>query len=150
MLIATIKLRGSFWLALKHDLSKFTPTEWNAYVKTFYDEKGKKRYEEHSDFKYAWNHHQKFNPHHWQYWLLKQDDGQLLALKMPEKYVYEMCCDWLAAGRVINGRWEYKEWWEKNRAKIILHPDTLKLVEYILGRIIIQEKLSHNYIKRMS
>ena len=51
---------------------------------------------------------------------------------MPYKYAVEMVCDWAGAGRAITGKWEYKEWYYKNKEKIILHPETRKDVEMLL------------------
>lgn len=80
---------GLIWRGIKHDWSKFLPSEWFPYVEYFYGEKedtgrlvtkngvlvpeflppvGAK-----VAFNEAWNHHQKRNRHHWQYWLLTQD-----------------------------------------------------------------------------
>jgi hypothetical protein len=43
-----------------------------------------------------------------------------------------MVADWMGAGRAITGKWEAKAWYEKNKATIILHDGTRKLVETIL------------------
>ena len=98
-------------------------------------------------FNRAWLKHQHRNPHHWQHWLLAEDNpskrletpqtsGQQRAfpLRMPEHFVREMVADWAGAGRAIAGTWELAAWWSKNRQNVILHPDTLQLVnELILG-----------------
>lgn len=55
-----------------------------------------------------------------------------MPMPMPLRYVSEMVVDWMSAGRAITGRWEVKEWYEKNKDKIILHPETRKHVENIL------------------
>ena len=52
-----------------HDASKYSDEEYDAYDNYFYghysdDMKSQVEY----DFDVAWNHHQKNNPHHWQYW----------------------------------------------------------------------------------
>ena len=44
-------------------------------------------------FDAAWLHHQHNNPHHWQHWLLREDDGGTKALEMDHLYVVEMVCD---------------------------------------------------------
>lgn len=120
------------WLAIIHDHSKFYPSEWFPYAKTFYDNYGNKQYKETDDFNLAWNHHQKRNKHHYQYWVLLCDEGRTVAIEMPTKYVYEMVADWAGAGRAITGKWEVKEWYLKNKAKIILHDITRKNVETLL------------------
>lgn len=119
-------------VALIHDLSKLLPSEWFPYSNTFYAPDGSKQYNETPEFAIAWNHHQKRNKHHWQYWLIMWDRGELNALPIPEYYVYEMVADWMGAGRAITGKWETLLWYEKNKDKIILHPTTREKVETIL------------------
>jgi len=131
-----------FWRLLIHDWTKFLPCEWFAYVEKFY---GKKiPVDEPDDFRYwqargpvdaafdhAWNHHQKANKHHWQYWLLTNDSDEPKhkALDMPVKYRREMIADWMGAGRAISGKWEVWTWYEKNRNRIILSEHTRTKVE---------------------
>lgn len=61
---------------LLHDLSKFRPSEWFPYVEKFYG--GWKDIDAFhpvtESFSYAWLLHQHRNPHHWQYWLLRNDN----------------------------------------------------------------------------
>ena len=83
----------------------------------------------------AWLHHQHANPHHWQHWLLRMDDGPTVALKMPESLVREMVADWMGAGRAITGRWEVKEWYDHNRDTILLHADTRRLVDRLVAAV---------------
>ena len=130
--LACMRFKVNLWQAISHDWTKFTPSEWFPYVHTFYKKDGSKQYLESAEFAYAWRHHQRVNPHHWQYWLLTWDRGTTDALYMPYKYAVEMVCDWAGAGRAITGKWEYKEWYYKNKEKIILHPETRKDVEMLL------------------
>ena len=37
-------------------------------------------------FDSAWLLHQKRNAHHWQYWVLLEDEGNTKALEMDDKY----------------------------------------------------------------
>lgn len=112
------------WHMLIHDLSKFGPSEWNAYVHTFYKADGTKQdYRETENFKAAWNHHQKVNKHHWQYWVLLWDRGDVEPLPMPEIYVREMVADWVGAGMAIHGKMEVKSWFGKQK-EMLLHGDT--------------------------
>jgi len=132
--IAGRKMHVSIWQLLMHDMSKFRPSEWFQYAQTFYALDGAKQYIETEEFNYAWNAHQKRNKHHWQYWVLIQDDnGQPMPLRMPDKYTFEMVADWAGAGKAITGKWEVKEWYAKNKDKIILHPRTRRFVEEMLN-----------------
>lgn len=124
---AGLKTKAPLWRLLIHDWSKLTPAEWGPYVHTFYTDHGSQE-----AFDAAWLHHQHRNPHHWQHWLLREDDGPTKALPMPEGLVREMVADWMGAGRAITGRWEVEKWWSANRDKIVLHHDTLALVESLM------------------
>lgn len=80
----------------------------------------------------AWLHHQHVNAHHWQHWLLRMDDGPTVALEMPAPLVLEMVADWMGAGRAITGRWDVREWYERNREIIVLHAETRRLVDALV------------------
>jgi hypothetical protein len=124
-------LKVSYWQLFIHDFSKFLPCEWFPYVRYFNIEKND---ESLLAFDHAWNHHQKANPHHWQYWILVNDSSEpkIQPLEMPDKYVREMVADWSGAGLAITGTRELSTWYNNNKEKIILHPNTRELVhQYI-------------------
>lgn len=142
---AGLKTKAPLWNLIVHDWSKFLPDEFFPYMRYFYGKypsihDGKVSYlsgirskeSTKVEFDYAWNLHQKRNPHHWQYWVLVKDTGETVALDMPEVYIREMIADWMGAGRAITGRWEVKEWYEKNKNKIILNPYTRIIVEQLI------------------
>lgn len=116
------------WQLLIHDWTKFLPVELFAYQRYFHVDKQSNK----QQFLVAWNHHQKHNPHHWEYWVLLKGGGGLTALEMPKKYVLEMLADWDSAGYCLKGRVETLEWYEDNKDKIIFNPETRKLVEGLL------------------
>lgn len=131
--IAGRRIGLSFWQSFQHDLSKFRFSEWFAYADTFYNPDGSRKiYAETPEFQKAWLYHQHRNLHHWQSWLLRMDRGDVIPLQMPKKYVLEMVADWMGAGKAITGKWEYQIWYNQNREKIILHPQTREFVENIL------------------
>lgn len=118
---------------LMHDISKFSPMEFIAYAQTFYLPNGDKQYDETIEFSQAWNHHQKCNAHHWQYWVLKYDRGDNEELPMPDIYIEEMIADWIGAGRAITGSWDNVfSWYEKSNVGRFLHPSTRNKVEEYL------------------
>lgn len=129
--VASLRIGGSLWLAIIHDLSKFRLSEWLAYAYTFYETDGTSRYVETPAFNRSWLYHQHRNPHHWQYWILRLDDGKITALPMPLDYIYEMVADWMGAGRAITGKWQAYDWYVKNKYKIMLHEETEKIVKFI-------------------
>jgi len=133
--VACTKIGASWWLGIIHDLSKFRPSEWFPYAHTFYAKDGSKQYHETYDFSIAWNHHQKRNKHHYQYWMITWDRGTTEPLEMPYKYILEMVADWMGAGRAITGKWEVKEWYEKNKDNIKLEIVTRRFVESILSNL---------------
>lgn len=141
--LACLKLNVPVHLAILHDWSKFTPGEWFPYVHSFYNKDGSKRNTKTdsgtlafnrvaADFGKAWNHHQKVNKHHWQYWVLINDEDGTVALEMPPVYVWEMLADWDGAGRAITGQSDPGGWYKKNGHKMILHETTRLLVENLL------------------
>jgi hypothetical protein len=146
--LAGLKTGAPLWRLIVHDWSKLSPAEWGPYVETFYrpldpsigrgqgdagvqlDKRLKA--ERKARFDKAWLHHQHRNPHHWQHWLLREDDGPTEALPMPPKLAREMVADWMGAGRAITGKWEVAEWYGANYSKILLAPDTRKFVEELI------------------
>ena len=119
-----------------HDLSKYSDEEYNAYGEYFYGDKRNVPHKEDMDFKRAWLHHQHNNPHHWQYWLLKEDEGTgLEALEIPEEYAQEMICDWLSFAIKAKNINNFFSWYAENKPKQILHPNTRIWVEEIIKKI---------------
>lgn len=137
-------LRGTI-----HDWTKFLPYEWFPYVNFFYgkprSEAGKgymhQVKEEDYDFNKAWNHHQKKNDHHWQWWILQKEDGTVFALPMSPIARAEMLADWRGAGRA-QGNLKTWEWWEANKDNIFLHPETREWVEAEMVKLKEQHLLS--------
>jgi hypothetical protein len=63
---------------------------------------GKEKANRKAAFDRAWLKHIHRNDHHWQHWLLQQDDGRKIALIPPAIAVDEMIADWMGAGSKIN------------------------------------------------
>jgi len=127
--LAGRKTGVSLWRLLIHDFSKFSRVEWKPYVDKFYGDGG-----ERDQFDVAWNHHQKANSHHWQYWV-EPEHGNFRMIEMPEQDVFEMVADWAGAGRGITGESNPTEWYEEQYQKIMLHPRTRILVEIVLAKV---------------
>lgn len=119
-------------LLYSHDNSKLDDEEYDAYDKYFYG--GNRSHEVVKNFKYAWLHHIHNNPHHWQYWVLQNDDEPEEMLEMPYEYVIEMICDWWSFSWKSGKLDEIFDWYEKHK-DMKLHENTRKLVEEILDRI---------------
>lgn len=125
---------GAWDFTFNHDRSKYSPEEYHPYDAYFY---GNKSYKVVNDFNYAWLHHIHQNPHHWQYWVLINDDEKdgTIALEMPERYVIEMICDWWSFSHKTGDLYEIFKWYDDNKERMILHDATRKKVEYILQKI---------------
>ena len=120
---------GIIWRGLLHDNSKFLPDEFMPYAIYFNAEKTAQIL---AKFNVAWLLHQKRNPHHWQYWILQNDDGNQYVLDMPIVYINEMIADWRGAGKAQGYGNNTIEWYKKNRRKIILSDTTRHIVEFKL------------------
>lgn len=160
------------WRLIVHDLSKLRPDEFFPYALYFYGDKPKDIVEwscyyspivletaeavqrkRQSQFDKAWLHHQNRNDHHWQYWVLINDQGEIVrtgssmfptlfrmlssetCLEMPEECVLEMVADWAGAGRAIHGRYDLASWYLKNKDNIVLHPKSRALVEKVIKEL---------------
>ena len=121
----------SFIIGL-HDLSKFSDEEYNAYDNYFY---GRKTEKVKKEFNYAWLQHIHSNPHHWQHWVLINDEDGTHALEMPKEYVVEMISDWWAFSHKSGNLYEIFDWYNNHKKNMILHENTRKLVEDILNKI---------------
>jgi len=131
-----------FWRGLMHDLSKFLPSEWFPYVNHFHGPWAEEYASDDSaidpEFDYAWLLHQKRNDHHWQYWILREDDGPTKVFPMSPDARLEMMCDWLGANVALGGTGLYgprsiQVWYVEKKAHMLLHKDTRKWVEAFLG-----------------
>lgn len=139
VLIEAWKLRIP-WRGLIHDWHKLLPGELLPYARYFYNPDGSNRdirteaghLVSDVAFDVAWLTHQRLAKHHWQYWILHRDDGSVEPLRMPLLYIKEMVADWRGAGRA-QGKPNTLAWYEANKDKMSLHPESRKVVEDLLG-----------------
>ena len=117
-----------------HDNSKYQSEELLPYARHFYPA-NKVTEDIEDDFNYAWNHHQKVNLHHWQYWVVVEDGGKLTPLDMPKEYILEMICDHFSFAFTKNDLTEIFKWYAKNRDNMTLSEKTRKTYEDILNAI---------------
>lgn len=118
-----------------HDESKVNKDEYEAYDAYFYG--NNKSYHVCQDFNYAWLRHIHRNPHHWQYWVLINDDpneGEII-LDMPYRYILEMICDWWAFSWAKEDLTTIFGWYEEHKDYMKLSDKTRETVEDILGKI---------------
>ena len=117
--------------AEQHDQSKYSKEEYDAYDAYFYG--GNKTFQVQENFDKAWLHHIHNNPHHWQHWVLINDNEGIMALDMPLKYVYEMIADWWTFSWRAGNLMEIFNWYSGHRDKMMLTMKTRFIVESILS-----------------
>ena len=129
------KINDDWQFVYNHDPSKEEQDEYVAYDAYFYG--GNRSYSVVQEFNKAWLLHLHRNPHHWQYWILINDDpntGEMI-LEMPYNYILEMICDWWAFSWAKESLTEIFVWYEDHKDYMKLHPNTRASVEHILGQI---------------
>lgn len=119
---------------LFHDASKYLDAEFFPYMEYFYGSG-----ENQEEFDKAWLIHIHKNPHHWQYWLLYEDEGDVKALDMDYPYIIEMICDWWSFSFKTGNLKEIFSWYEDHKHVIKLSDKTENLVKKILT--LMEEKL---------
>lgn len=124
-------------VAHTHDISKYETYEYTAYDQYFYG--GNQSYAVKLAFDYAWLHHIHHNPHHWQYWVLLEDDPEtgvpFKALQIPLPYIFEMVADWWTFSWKNNNLFEIFNWYADHRHKQFIHPESRAMLENILKKI---------------
>nr|WP_296955199.1 DUF5662 family protein [uncultured Mediterraneibacter sp.] len=129
------RLRLTRQIGIEHDNSKGQSDEYNAYDAYFYGKN--KSYQVVQDYNYAWLLHLHRNPHHWQYWVLINDDpkeGEVI-LDMPYRYILEMVCDWWAFSWQKENLYEIFDWYDEHSKYMKLSDKTRKTVDRILMKI---------------
>jgi hypothetical protein len=132
--------RGLFIQGILHDLSKYSFTEF--FISAKYFQGGSSpidREKNERGYSIAWLNHKAKNKHHWVYWTDRKD-GKEIAIPMPEKYIQEMLCDYIGAGKAYNkAKWTPNEplrYYEQvDKDKMFLHPETRKRFEELLSRL---------------
>ena len=119
------KLLSNIW---SHDKSKYSEYEFYGYKQYFYP--NDKEVKNQDIFDLAWNHHQKTNKHHWEYWVLISGK-EMKPLPIDYIYIIEMLCDWSAMSLKFNDK--PSEFYNKNKNKILLHCETEYYVENLLN-----------------
>ncbi|MDO4292087.1 MAG: DUF5662 family protein [Eubacteriales bacterium] len=138
-------------ITFAHDHSKNEPDEYEAYDAYFYG--GNRSYAVVQAFYQAWLKHIHRNPHHWQHWVLINDDPDkdMICLEMPHNYIVEMICDWWSFSWENGDLTEIFEWYEKRLDYIKLNPGSRKQVEDILRKmaekLFDSETLEHHGVK---
>ena len=147
---------GIPWQGLKHDLSKFSPTEFIPGVKYFQGFRSPNEGEREAlGCSKAWMHHKGRNRHHFEYWLdINVATKKYCPVPMPTKYLIEMFCDRVAASKTYMKE-KYTdasafEYYDGRRDKRELHPETAAALEELLVMLKDKgEKETFAYIRTM-
>lgn len=153
---------GLFWHGLTHDLSKYSITELK--ICKYYTGKKSPHQVAREELGYSpsWIHHYHTNKHHFQYWWDEDEEGKIIPMKMPYKYIMESFCDMLGASKAYNpNNWAPEmllNYWEnKCKRKRIQHKDSEAFLdELIMQLVVLGEadffnwyKECKDYLKRM-
>ena len=139
--IAHCARAGILWQGLRHDLSKYSPTEFWQGVK-FFDGTHSPTEDERRTLGYslAWMHHKGRNRHHWEYWTdLDMQTKAYAAVPMPPKYLAEMVADRIAACKTYQGA-SYTDasalgYLERSNEARLMHPDTVRALRFLLTKL---------------
>lgn len=128
---------GITWQGIIHDLSKFSPTEFNESARYYCGDRSPiDACKEANGHSLAWLHHRGRNKHHWQYWVDVANTEQNIVVSMPYKYALEMFCDFVAAGKTYHKKeFTYQkeyDWWLENNEKFYMHPITRAYIDILL------------------
>ena len=131
---------GLFWRGLLHDLSKYSITEM--LICKYYSGKRSPHQNAREVLGYSpsWIHHYHTNKHHFQFWWDESEEGQIIPMKMPYKYVIESFADMLGASKAYNlNAWQppmLLDYWEtKCVGKRIMHEDSIELVDRLIREL---------------
>lgn len=130
-----VEFNYEWYIQFEHDQSKNEPDEYDAYDAYFYG--GNRSFEVVQEFRKAWLLHIHRNPHHWQYWVLINDDpeeGEII-LDMPYNYIIEMICDWWSFSWAKGNLEEIFAWYDEHSKHMKLSENTRTTVEDILKQI---------------
>jgi len=119
-------------IGFAHDNSKTEQDEYDAYDAYFYG--GNCSFFVTQAFNKAWLFHIHRNPHHWQYWVLLEDDpsGGNVCIEIPFNYILEMICDWWAFSWASGNLMEIFDWYNQHKATIQMAEASRSTVEDVL------------------
>jgi len=140
-----IPIRG-----ILHDLSKFSPTEFIESVKYYNGKRSPINVcKEHNGYSEAWLHHKGRNKHHPEYWYDKNAPDQ--TPMMPYKYICEMICDQVSAGKTYMGKdWNQRhqlEYWTKQKERIMIN-EKLKIMLTLIYEQLAEQGINKTLTKK--
>ena len=136
--IAHSRLAGILFQGLRHDLSKYSPTEFIPGARFYCGDRSPNE-EERALYGYsaAWLHHKGRNRHHFEYWSdYNVKTREFGPVPMPPKYIAEMFCDRVAASKIYQGK-KYTdkhplEYFMRSKGRRPIDPNTSDMIEGLL------------------
>lgn len=132
---------GIPWQGLRHDLSKFSPTEFLPGVRYWQGTRSpNERERELFGYSAAWLHHKGRNKHHFEYWRdVNPATRRYEPVEMPIRYMAEMFCDRVAASKIYQGK-NYRDdhpltYFRRGNARLEMHERSAKLLEEWLVKL---------------
>ena len=149
---------GIPWQGLKHDLSKYSWTEFSEGARYWQGTRSPNdREREVKGYSESWMHHKGRNRHHFEYWTdYSPVDKKIKPVEMPTRYVVEMFCDRVAASKIYQGD-KYTDQSPltyflngKTRRGEMIHPATSDLIEKYLTHLAENgEEKTFAYLRRV-
>lgn len=145
---------GLYWQGLTHDLSKYSPAEFRTGARYYQGNRSPNAAErEEKGYSEAWMHHKGRNRHHYEYWTdMNPVTRRYESVEMPRRYLVEMVMDRRAACMTYEGKnctsGSALAYLERSRERALMHPETLRQLEYILTMLRDQgEQETFRYIR---
>lgn len=155
MVIRHCAKTGILWQGLRHDLSKYSLAEFIPGAKYYLGYKSPTEAERMEiGYSAAWMHHKGRNKHHFEYWTdYNPQTKKMSPVEMPLRYVKEMFCDRVAAGKIYLGKNYTNDnpinYFMNGNARYVMHPNTAKVLgEWLLMLQQRGEKETFAYIKK--
>ena len=156
MVIRHCAKTGILWQGLRHDLSKYSLAEFIPGAKYYLGYKSPTEAERMEiGYSAAWMHHKGRNKHHFEYWTdYNPQTKKMSPVEMPLRYVKEMFCDRVAAGKIYLGKNYTNDnpinYFMNGNARYVMHPNTAKVLgEWLLMLQQRGEKETFAYIKKI-
>ena len=154
--LVVFNLPFTFVKGLRHDLSKYSPTEFILGVKYFQGTRSPNEAErELNGYSLAWMHHKGRNRHHFEYWIDVDPVEKIYKpVKMPLRFLAEMFCDRVAASKIYRGE-KYRDsdpldYFLSRKPTRSIHPETSDMLEKLLRMLADQgEEAAFAYLREL-
>ena len=149
---------GILWQGLRHDLSKYSPTEFFPGARFYMGDRSPTEAERRTyGCSKAWMHHKGRNRHHFEYWVdyALGTDTVIAGVPMPRRYIAEMVMDRISACRNYSGDTYTDasplEYFLKNKDRLwFMHKTTKRELEGLLRMLSEQgEEKTFAYIRQV-